>query len=58
MDRSRVGRGNPIKKSNLKFWLCCQCVDGLIDEVDRIQAVNEEVLRTAEAMAKIGKGLG
>ena len=35
-----------------------QCVDGLIDEVDRIQAVNDEVLRTAEAMAKIGKGLG
>ena len=35
-----------------------QCVDGLIDEVDRIQAVNEEVLRTAEAMAKIGKDLG
>ena len=35
-----------------------QCVDGLIDEVDRIQAVNEEILRTAEAMAKIGKDLG
>ena len=35
-----------------------QCVDGLIDEVDRIQAVNEEILRTAEAMAKIGKELG
>ena len=35
-----------------------QCVDGLIDEVDRIQAVNEEVLRTAEAMAKIEKRLG
>ena len=35
-----------------------QCVDGLIDEVDRIQAVNEEILRTAEAMAEIGKSLG
>ena len=35
-----------------------QCVEGLIDEVDRIQAVNEEVLRTTEAMAKIGKDLG
>ena len=35
-----------------------QCVEGLIDEVDRIQAVNEEVLRTAEAMAKIGTDLG
>ena len=35
-----------------------QCVEGLIDEVDRIQAVNEEILRTAEAMAKIGKDLG
>ena len=35
-----------------------QFVDGLIDEGDRIQAVNEEILRTAEAMAKIVKGLG
>ena len=35
-----------------------QCVEGLIHEVDRIQAVNDEILRTAEAMAKIGKGLG
>jgi hypothetical protein len=35
-----------------------QCVDGLIDEVDRIQVVNEEILRTAGAMAKIGKDLG
>ena len=34
-----------------------QCVDGLIDEVDRIQAVNEEILRTAEAMAKISRNL-
>ena len=34
------------------------CVNGLIDEVDRIQAVNEEILRTAEAIAKIGKDLG
>ena len=34
------------------------CVNGLIDEVDRTQAVNEEILRTAEAMAKIGKDLG
>ena len=34
-----------------------QCVEGLIDEVDRIQAVNEEVLRTAEAMATISKDL-
>ena len=34
-----------------------QCVDGLIDEVDRIQAVNEEILRTAEAMAKISKNM-
>ena len=34
-----------------------QCVEGLIDEVDRIQAVNEEVLRTAEAMAKISRKL-
>ena len=34
-----------------------QCVEGLIDEADRIQAVNEEILRTAEAMAKIGKNL-
>ena len=34
-----------------------QCVEGLIDEVDRIQAVNEEVLRTAEAMAKISRNL-
>jgi hypothetical protein len=33
-------------------------VNGLIDEVDRTQAVNEEILRTAEAMAKIGKDLG
>ena len=33
-------------------------MNGLIDEVDRIQAVNEEILRTAEAMAKIGKDLG
>ena len=34
-----------------------QCVEGLIDEVDRIQAVNEEILRTAEAMAKISRKL-
>jgi len=34
------------------------CVNGLIDEVDRIQAVNEEILRTAETIAKIGKDLG
>ncbi|MHC8864659.1 hypothetical protein ACYVVI_05655 [Arenicellales bacterium IMCC57338] len=34
-----------------------QCVEGLIDEVDRIQAVNEEILRTAEAMAKISRNL-
>ena len=34
-----------------------QCVEGLIDEVDRIQAVNEEILRTAEAMAKISKNM-
>ena len=34
-----------------------QCVEGLIDEGDRIQAVNDEVLRTAEAMAKISRNL-
>ena len=34
------------------------CVNGLIDEVDRIRAVNEEILRTAETIAKIGKELG
>jgi hypothetical protein len=34
-----------------------QCVDGLIDEVDRIQAVNDEILRTAEVMAKISRNL-
>ena len=34
-----------------------QCVEGLIDEVDRIQAVNDEILRTAEAMAKISRNL-
>ena len=34
-----------------------QCVEGIVDEVDRIQAVNEEILRTAEAMAKISRNL-
>ena len=34
-----------------------RCVEGLIDEGDRIQAVNEEILRTAEAMAKISRNL-
>jgi hypothetical protein len=44
-----------LQEANQSLGLC---VDGLIDEVDRIQAVNEEILRTAEAMAKIGKDLG
>ena len=34
-----------------------QCVEGLIDQVDRIQAVNDEILRTAEVMAKISRNL-
>ena len=45
----------PLQEANQSLG---QCVDGLIDEVDRIQVVNEEILRTAEAMAKIGKNLG
>ena len=45
----------PIVWSNFNAIYCFFCVE-IDSKID--QAVNEEILRTAEAMAKIGKDLG
>jgi hypothetical protein len=33
------------------------CVDGALEQMSDMQKINEEIARTAEAMAKIAKGL-
>ena len=35
-----------------------ECVDGVLEQMDDMTKINEEIARTAEAMAKIAKNLG
>ena len=34
-----------------------ECVDGVLEQMSDMAKINEEIARTAEAMAKIAKGL-
>ena len=34
-----------------------ECVDGVLEQTSDMAKINEEIARTAEAMAKIAKGL-
>jgi len=34
-----------------------ECVDGFLEQINDMTKINEEIARTAEAMAKIAKGL-
>jgi len=34
-----------------------ECVDGILEQMSDMAKINEEIARTAEAMAKIAKGV-